>query len=104
MRAVPGDDAFAVYDGTTLTQATDDQAITLTLAPGSVYVFGAVFEVIAAPTVSGVMDGDAPLGELADTAALELAETGWAYSAALGGTLHIKVGPGTHTLMAALAR
>jgi len=103
VRAVPGDDAFAVYDGTALTQATDDQTITLTITPGSVYALGAVFEVIAAPTISGVMDGDAPLAAVKDPAALELAETGWVYSAALGGTLHIKVGPGTHTLTATLA-
>ncbi len=103
VRAVPGEGTFAVYDGTMLTQASTNQAIALTIAPGSVYALGAVFEVIATPAVSGVMDGDTALAEVADPAALELAEAGWVHDAALGGTLRIKVGPGMHTLTAALA-
>lgn len=91
---------FTVYDGTALTQQLGDAALTLAIAPGEVFTQGAWFEVIAAPEVVAVLDGDEALAQLDSLAALAKAERGWARDKALGGTLAIKVGPGQHTLTA----
>lgn len=92
--------SFAVYDDTLLSQQLGARALTLAITPGELFTAGAVFEVIAAPTIAAVLDGDTPLAQLGSPAALEAASAGWVYSGALGGTLLVKVGPGAHTLTA----
>lgn len=107
VRVVPAAEAtrFDVYDGARIEQRLTDAALELAFTPGGVFGVddGATLEVIAAPKISGVMDGDAALTERADAAALAAAKDGWTYTDALGGTLTVKLQPGAHVLTAARA-
>ncbi|MCA9635546.1 MAG: glycoside hydrolase family 31 protein [Myxococcales bacterium] len=90
---------FELFDGTLVDQDAGPELLALALYPGDTFDQGAVFTVIAAgaPPLA-VADNRSPLAELPDLAALEGASSGWLHLPERGGTLLIKVGPGSHAI------
>jgi alpha-D-xyloside xylohydrolase len=101
-RTSPGPAAsFELFDGTRLSQRPEGQGLALVIQPGSDFVHGAVFEVVAfgaSPPGSVTAHGQ-PLPARADLAALEAAESGWLFEPGVGGSLWIKVGPGDQAVV-----
>jgi alpha-D-xyloside xylohydrolase len=93
---------FDLYDGTVLKQRLGTGSLRLEVAPGEVFTSGVAFEVHAMPPVAAVTVDDAPLSQRADAAALDAATDGWFHEPGTGGTLHVKLGPGTHLVRATL--
>ncbi|MEZ4315633.1 MAG: glycoside hydrolase family 31 protein, partial [Polyangiaceae bacterium] len=90
----------AVYDGTALSIDSASATLTLTVNPGTVFTLGAQFEVLTPAAPTEVKDGDSTLPEAPDLQTLESSPAGWYHSAASGGTLHVRVPSGTHTVTA----
>jgi alpha-D-xyloside xylohydrolase len=101
VRTAPGaaQPPFTLLDGTVI--ESDGAPSTLEIVPGTRFVHGALFEIVATPTPPTAITGD-PLGELTkrdSRAALDAASEGWFHdAAATGGTLWIKLPPGPATL------
>jgi alpha-D-xyloside xylohydrolase len=89
VRVAPGGSPtnFMVYDGTIVGQHVGE----LTYTPGTAFVKGAMFEVIAIQMPAMVSTQAATLAPRASRAALEAAADGWFWEPATGGTLWIKV-------------
>jgi alpha-D-xyloside xylohydrolase len=101
-RLVAGDEStFTLFDGGTVGQKLGSAGLTLTCTSGNELALGSRFEVISfgAKPATVTLDGTA-LAEVADEATLETKATGWAFDPALGGRLLVKVGAGTHTVLA----
>ncbi len=96
-RVFPGPQStFTLYDTAELTQALASTNIDLGYSGGTDYALGAVFEVVAVgKKPSSVSEGATDFVEAADPAALEAAESGWTWDAALS-VLYVKVPSGTH--------
>ena len=101
-RLVAGDaSTFTLFDGGAIAQRTTASGLEITTTSGTELAFGARLEVLAfGQKPAGVTLDGAPLGELAGEAALDLAASGWSFDASLGGRLLVKVGAGTHTIVA----
>ncbi|GMV43709.1 MAG: hypothetical protein AMXMBFR64_54250 [Myxococcales bacterium] len=99
VRVAPGGStSFALFDGTTLSQTTAG-GLTLGYSGGAELAQGAVFEVLGVPAPSAVTDGGVALPPFASLTELESAASGWFHDPA--GTLWVKVGAGTHTVVVA---
>jgi len=95
-RLVPADPStFTLFDGTTLTSASGD-AVTISITPGSLFHFGAVFQVdgLAAPPSSFTVDG-VPLAKVAPNA-IDAALQG--YTIEPNGAVVLHVTPGPHNI------
>ncbi|MCB9751534.1 MAG: glycoside hydrolase family 31 protein [Myxococcales bacterium] len=100
-RVVPGPaSSVELFDGGELEQSWSGAELSLHVRPGSIFVDGAVFEVmtIVAPPVAVTLDG-APLPEAASVAALDGAP-GWVHTGDRGGTLWVRLPPGDHEALA----
>ncbi len=100
-RLAPGPaSSLTLFDGTELRQEPAGGGLVLEIHPGSDFVLGAVFEVVAYGHTppSQVRAGGTLLERHPSPTALEAAGSGWALDAGAGGTLWIKVGPGAQRL------
>lgn len=99
VRVAPGPSMtrFTVFDGAEVTQQATAGGLALTFSPGVTFATGALFEVIGTPSPASVHAGASVLTPRADLAALRTATEGWAWEAARGGTLWIRV-PGAAQL------
>lgn len=101
-RVVAGEaTSFSVFDGAELGVTRTDGGIDLSATDGSEFKQGTWFEVIAvgqAPT-SVSADGSA-LSQLGSVEELEAAGAGWFFDTRVGGTLHVLLGPGSHSAKA----
>jgi alpha-D-xyloside xylohydrolase len=98
-RVAPGPaSSFVLYDGSELGQNDTGPNVELSSKDGSVFSAGVMFEVIGLGSApASVVDGSTALGSQAGLAALEAAPSGWFFDPALtGGTLFVKLPPGTH--------
>lgn len=98
VRIAPGstgaDSAFTVYDGALIGASWNVPRIDV--RDGAVFHEGTTLELVATSKPDHVAIDGATLAQVADTAALASAAQGWTWEAATGGTLWIKVPPGTH--------
>jgi alpha-D-xyloside xylohydrolase len=100
-RVLPGpDSSFSLFDGATISQTTSGSATTLTVADGSEFTSGFLLEVLAlgAAPASVTLDG-APLTSVADLDTLQAATTGYSFDPTQGGSVFVKVGAGTHSIV-----
>ncbi|MCB9607691.1 MAG: glycoside hydrolase family 31 protein [Polyangiaceae bacterium] len=98
-RVVAGEaTTFAVFDGAELGVAEqDDGAVELTTSDGAEFKLGTLFELIAFGAVpSGVVADGSALAALSSLEELESSASGWFFDSAVGGTLHVKLAPGSH--------
>jgi len=98
-RVAPGAaSTFELFDGAELGQEASATELKLSSTSGSELSSGVLFEILGfgAPPKSA-SEGGALLKQVADLAALEAAASGWAHSTDGGGTLWVKLEPGTHT-------
>ncbi|MGZ3420218.1 MAG: glycoside hydrolase family 31 protein [Polyangiales bacterium] len=83
---------FVLFDGATIGHVRAGAKITLKSADGSEFKNGVVFELVGQKKPASVSEG----AEVADLAALDAATNGWTWTSEAGGTLYVKVAPGTH--------
>jgi alpha-D-xyloside xylohydrolase len=104
VRVAPGvASSFTLFDGVVVSQALSGKTLSLSYKDGSELKYGALFEAIGmAKKPTAVGEGSTPLAEVASLAALEMAASGWAYAPDTGGTVFVKVGPGTHSVSVTL--
>lgn len=98
-RIAPGPaTSFEVFDGAQLGQQDAGDSLVLTSGDGTEFAHGVVFEVISEPAApSSVTDQGQEIPARASLEALSLSPSGWFHDAsARGGTLYVKVGPGSH--------
>ncbi len=107
VRVVPGGDtSFDVFDGAHLAQRLQIGDVTdrieLDLDGGTEFSRGAVFEVFGYPVaqVMTVADNGAPMTRSDSLTALETMDAGWT----LDGRLYVKVGTGSHRIVAAVSQ
>ncbi|MCY1070254.1 hypothetical protein OV090_36260 [Nannocystis sp. RBIL2] len=67
------------------------------------FTSGVDVEVHALAPIAGITVDDVALGKRDSAAALDASADGWIYTADLGGTLRVKLGPGAHSVLATLA-
>jgi len=92
---------FTVFDGKKLHAERAKGTLSLSTTDGDELHFGTQFEVIASGAAPTKVQADgAPLPEAASLAALETSESGWYFDPAVSGTLHVRVGPKSHTIEA----
>lgn len=91
-RVAPGPaSSFTLFDGGVLGQEDLGSAVTLSSKNGSEFASGALFELFG---FGAEPKSVSSLAEQADLAALEASPSGWAFSAANGGTLWVKLPAG----------
>ncbi|MGE0323748.1 MAG: hypothetical protein AB7S68_15660, partial [Polyangiaceae bacterium] len=91
---------FSVFDGAELGAAKQtDGTVELTTSDGSEFKQGTLFELIAlgAPPSGVTVDGST-LSVATSVEALEASATGWYFDAAVGGSLLVKLAPGSHSV------
>ena len=101
-RVVPGPEStFVVFDGSRIHQAAGgDGTVALSWHEGDDFVHGARFEVITFGSAPSIVLFDGTPVDSVPEAMLDGQPQGWAFSDALGGTLHVKVPSGNHSVIA----
>lgn len=104
-RIAPGAaSAFLVFDGAQIQAERADGELHFSSTDGTEFKYGTWFEALAVGGPPAEVSGDgAVLPEVASTGELEIASAGWYHDPAAEGTLHVKVGPGSHTVDVQLA-
>jgi len=95
-RIAPGPaSSFTLFDGAELGQKAQGATLELSKKDGSELKYGVVFELVGlAKKPAGVGEGGAALADAGSAAALDALPAGWAFE---GGTLWVKLPPGTKT-------
>lgn len=100
VRIAPGQGStFVLYDETVLAQNHAGEAVIVSIIPGELFVNGANLEIFwegVAPTM--VLDGNKSLPMVDTLEELDGLAVGWTYTDGAAFPVHIKVGPGNHTL------
>ena len=88
VRIFPGPPSvFALYDSTVISQ----NVTVFTVTPGSTFTSGSMLEIVGTSQPAGVDLGGTALTQAATPADLDAVASGWAYEAATGGTVWVKV-------------
>jgi alpha-D-xyloside xylohydrolase len=97
-RVALGDkNAFVLFDGAEVAAEKTADGAVLSSKDGKEFAQGAMFEVVAFGSAPSAVEADGmALPEMNTLADLEAAPAGWFFAADVGGTLHVKVGPGGH--------
>ncbi|MBI5480958.1 MAG: glycoside hydrolase family 31 protein [Deltaproteobacteria bacterium] len=88
VRVFPGPPSvFALYDSTVISQ----NVTSFSVAPGRTFTLGTMLEIVGTSQPGGVDLGGTALTQAATPADLDAAPSGWAFEAATGGTVWVKL-------------
>ncbi|MHB8873273.1 MAG: TIM-barrel domain-containing protein [Myxococcaceae bacterium] len=90
---------FELFDGSHIAVNHLSTGTQVTWRNGKTFKAGAILEILRAPVPQSVGLDSTGLAELAGPGALEAAGEGWAWEAAMGGTLWVRIPPGEHSVL-----